>query len=288
MIVQVMLDGVTLGCIYALVALGFVLVYKTTEVVNFAQGEFMTLGAFLAFTFLVPARLPVLVAIPLTLLATLAFGLLLDRVVFRRLVGEEAFAVVLVTIAVSIGLRSVMGMVWSYDTLPFPSILSREPVAVAGLATTPLQIGIVVTTVAAIAILHAFFRYTRQGVAMQATAQNQLAAYLMGVNVERMCGLVWGISCMVAAIAGILLAPIVFLNHNMGFIGLKAFPAAVLGGFGSIPGAIVGGVVLGVAENAAGVYLPAGFKEMFASVLLLVVLMVRPEGLFGIQERKKV
>jgi len=288
MILQEVLGGLTLGCIYALVALGFVLIYKTTEVINFAQGEFMTLGAFIAYSLITSIKLNVFLAIPITLFLTFIFGILLDRLLFRKLIGEEAFALVMVTIGISIGMRSLIGMIWTYDTLCFPQVFSKNPISIYGMITTPLQIGIITTTIAAVALLYIFFKYTRIGIAMQATAQNQLGSYLMGVNVEKIFGLVWGISCIAAAIAGILLAPIIFLNHNMGFIGIKAFPAAILGGFGSIPGAIVGGLILGVSENMAGIYLPTGFKDVFASLTLLIVLMIRPEGIFGIQEKKRV
>jgi branched-chain amino acid transport system permease protein len=288
MIIQEVLGGLTLGSIYALVALGFVLIYKTTEVINFAQGEFMTLGAFISFSLITSIKLNILLAIPITLILTFIFGILLDRLLLRKLVGEEAFALVMVTIGISIGMRSLIGMIWTYDTLSFPQIFSKNPIRMLGIITTPLQIGIMATTIAAVALLYIFFKYTRIGIAMQATAQNQLGSYLMGVNVERIFGLVWGISCMAAAIAGILLAPIIFLNHNMGFIGIKAFPAAIIGGFGSIPGAVVGGLILGVSESMAGIYLPTGFKDVFASLILLIVLMIRPGGIFGIQEKKRV
>ncbi|MFH1350766.1 MAG: branched-chain amino acid ABC transporter permease [Pseudomonadota bacterium] len=288
MFFQGFLSGFTLGCIYALVALGFVLIYKTTEVVNFAQGEFMTLGAFIALSLITSLKLHFIIALPITFLAAMASGLLLERVMFRKLIGEEPFALIMVTIGLSIGLRSVIGMVWTYDTLSFPSMLSRNPVKVMNIVTTPLQLGIIATTLMVVLLLYLFFKYTRTGVAMQATAQNQLGAYLMGVNVERMFSLVWGISCVLGAVAGILLAPIIFLNHDMGFIGIKAFPAAVLGGLSSIPGAIIGGLIIGVAESMAGLYLPHGFKEIFPYLILFLVLIIRPEGIFGIQERKKV
>lgn len=283
-----MLSGFALGCIYALVALGFVLIYKTTEVINFAQGEFLTLGAFIAFTLITTFRINVLASFFITLFLGLAFGILIDRLIFRKLVGEEPFALIMVTIGLSIGMRSAIGMIWSYDTLPFPSVFPVEPIDLGGVITTPLQLGIIVITISAVLLLSFFFKYTKTGISMEATAQNQLAAYLMGVNVERVFSLVWGISCVTGAIAGILLAPVVFLNYNMGFIGLKAFPAAVLGGLGSIPGAIVGGLTLGLAETVAGLYLPSGFREIFSYLILFVVLMIRPEGIFGFQQQKKV
>ena len=137
-------------------------------------------------------------------------------------------------------------------------------------------------------LLYLFFKFTDIGIAMQATSQNQLAAYLMGIGVKKVFLLTWAISAVIAAVAGILIAPISFLHANMGFIGLKAFPAAVLGGFGSIPGAIVGGLIIGLSENLAGAYLTTGFKNVFAYIILIIVLMIRPEGIFGIQEKKRV
>jgi len=146
---------------------------------------------------------------------------------------------------------------------------------------------IAVTTVLC-ALLFVMFRYTRMGVAMQAASQNQLAAYYMGIPVQRINGLVWALAGMVAAVAGLLLAPITFVYANMGFIGLKAFPAAVVGGFGSLPGAIVGGLVIGIIESLSGFYLPEGFKDVAAYVVVLIMLMVRPNGLFGERLVKKV
>ena len=138
------------------------------------------------------------------------------------------------------------------------------------------------------ALLYAMFRYSRIGIAMQAASQNQLAAYYMGIPVQRLNGLVWGLSAGVAAIAGLLLAPFTFVHVNMGFIGLKAFPAAVVGGFGSLPGAIVGGLIIGIVEAIAGFYLPEGFKDIAAYVVVLLMLVIKPNGLFGGSTRKKV
>jgi branched-chain amino acid transport system permease protein len=164
------------------------------------------------------------------------------------------------------------GVVWNFG----PLMLSAE------------QLAVIAATVALCAALYGMFKYTRLGVAMQASSQNQLAAYYMGIPVQRLNGLAWGLAAAVAAIAGLLLAPITFVHANMGLIGLKAFPAAVVGGFGSLPGAIVGGLVIGVVESLAGFYLPEGFKDIAAYIVVLVMLMVRPNGLFGEKLRKKV
>lgn len=285
---QLVISGMALGCVYALIALGFVLIFKATEVINFAQGEFMMLGAFVAFSLLNYAYLPFWMSVLLTLLIMGCFGAVLDRVVMRYLVGEPVFAMVMFTIGLSIFLRSIAGMIWSTDTytLGLPS-----GNAIVHLGTVVLSVGdllVVGTTAVLVALLFIFFRFTDLGIAMQATSQNQYATYLMGINVERVFSITWALSAVVAAVAGILLAPLLFLHKDMGFIGLKAFPAAVLGGFGSIPGAIVGGLIIGVSENLAGGFLPLWVKDIFAYIVLIAVLIIRPEGIFGIEEKKKV
>jgi branched-chain amino acid transport system permease protein len=288
MLWQQVISGVAVGCIYALVALGFVLIYKATEIVNFAQGEFMMIGAFVAYTFIATLKLPFLPALAFTILFMFFFGIFLDRVMFRPLVGEGVFALVMVTIGLSFTLRSVAGMIWTYDTFDFPFVFSEKPLVLGSLVISSIHLTIIVSSVILMFLLYLFFRFTDIGIAMQATSQNQLAAYLMGIGVKKVFLLTWAISAVIAAIAGILIAPISFLHANMGYIGLKAFPAAVLGGFGSIPGAIVGGLIIGLSENLAGGYLTTGFKNVFAYIILIIVLMIRPEGIFGIQEKKRV
>ena len=288
MLWQQIISGMAVGCIYALVALGFVLIYKATEVINFAQGEFMMIGAFAAYTLIVFFKVPFLPAFVFTLIFMFLFGILLDRVIFRPLVGEGAFALVMVTIGLAFTLRSLAGMIWTYDTFDFPFVFSEKPLDLGGLVISKVHLTIIVSSVILMSLLYLFFKFTDIGIAMQATSQNQLAAYLMGIGVKKVFLLTWAISAVIAAIAGILIAPISFLHANMGFIGLKAFPAAVLGGFGSIPGAIVGGLIIGLSENLAGGYLTPGFKNIFAYIILILVLMIRPEGIFGIKEKKRV
>jgi branched-chain amino acid transport system permease protein len=177
---------------------------------------------------------------------------------------------------------------WGTDTYGFRTPFTEKFLRPGGLVISWEHLAIIILTTTLILGLYCFFRFTRLGVAMRATSQNQLAAAYMGISVRRVFSLTWIISAAVAAFAGILLSPITFVHMNMGFIGLKAFPAAVLGGFGSIPGAIIGGLIIGITENLAGVYLPIGWKDIAAYLILILVLMIRPEGLFGIQEKKKV
>jgi branched-chain amino acid transport system permease protein len=287
---QQVVSGTAIGCIYALVALGFVLIYKATEVVNFAQGELMMVGAFLAYTFIVLFGLGFWLGAAIAVVVTALLGGALDRLVMRPMVGQPVFAIIMVTIGIGFLARSIVSMTpgWGVDTYIIETPFYGKVVSLGRLVLSQDHLAVIVMTVVLVAVLFAFFRYTRLGIAMQATSQNQLAAYYMGIPVKTVFSLIWGLSAGVAAFAGVLLAPITFVHVNMGFLGIKAFPAAVLGGFGSIPGAIVGGLIIGVVEALAGFYLPEGFKDVAAYVVLLAVLIVRPQGLFGETTRKKV
>jgi branched-chain amino acid transport system permease protein len=287
---QVIVSGISQGCIYGLIALGFVLIYKATETVNFAQGDLMMLGAFLGLSGTAVLGLPYWAAIPAALLAMALFGFVLERAVLNPILGQPAFAIIMVTIGIGFIARGLVTMIpgWGTDTHTIEAPFRGEVMRAGGLVIAAEHLVIIAATVALSAVLYAFFRYSRVGVAMQAASQNQLAAYYMGIPVRRLNGLIWAISAAVAALAGLLLAPLTFVHVNMGFIGLKAFPAAVIGGFGSLPGALVGGIVIGVVEALAGVYLPEGFKDVAAYVVVLIMLAVRPTGLFGETMRKKV
>lgn len=296
-VLQIALSGIAQGCVYGLIALGFVLIYKATETVNFAQGELMMLGAFLGLTGTTVLGLPFWVSIGGTMLVMLLFGMLLERSLLRPLLGQPAFTVVMVTIGFGYLARGIVTMIpaWGTDThtmpVPYKDELLRfgTPDATGQQLVVSLeQLAIIVATALLCVILFLFFRFTRLGIAMQASSQNQLAAFYMGIPVRRLNALVWGISAAVAACAGILLAPITFVHSNMGFIGMKAFPAAVVGGFGSIPGAIVGGLVIGLVESFSGFYLPEGFKDIAAYIVVLLMLVVKPNGLFGDKLRKRV
>jgi branched-chain amino acid transport system permease protein len=288
--VQLLISGIALGCIYALIALGFVLIYKATETVNFAQGELMMLGAFGALVLMQLAGWSFWAAAPFAVLAMMALGIVLERVVIRPILGQPQFTIVMLTIGVGYLARGLITMVpdlgSTTSTLAVP--YAGRVIDLGGAVISVEQVAVIGTTALLCGLLYALFRYSKVGVAMQAASQNQLAAYYMGIPVRRLNGLVWGLSAGVAALAGLLLAPITFVHANMGFIGLKAFPAAVVGGFGSLPGAIVGGLVIGLVEAFAGFYLPEGFKDIAAYVVVLVMLVVKPNGLFGGAARKKV
>lgn len=287
---QLMIEGISIGCIYALIALGFVLIYKATEVVNFAQGDVMMLGAFVAFTFVSLWGLPFWIAVPFTLAVLAGFGMVFDRVLLRPIAGQPTVAAIMVTLGAGMVMRGVATMVpgWGTDTHALRAPYSGQVIDLGGVVISSDHVAIILVTVVLCIVLWLFFRSTRVGVAMQAASQNQLAAYYMGIPVRRINTLIWGISAAVAAIAAMLVAPIQFVHSNLGFIGLKAFPAAVVGGFGSIPGAIVGGLIIGLVEIFSGFYLPEGWKDIAPYLVVLIVLVIKPSGIFAEMRRKKV
>ncbi len=291
---QLVVSGAAIGCIYALIALGFVLIYKATETVNFAQGDLMMVGGFVGLSFMSLLGLPFWIAFVLAIMAMAALGMATERIVLRPLLGQPAFTVVMVTIGLGYLARGLVTMIpyWGTETHTLPVPYKDEVIWLGGegtgLVISVEHLVIIIVTVLLVTSLYAFFRFTRLGIAMQATSQNQLAAFYMGIPVRRINMMIWGLSAAICGAAGLLLAPITFVHANMGFVGLKAFPAAVVGGFGSIPGALVGGLIIGIVESLAGFYLPEGIKDIAAYIVVLLMLLLKPNGLFGDNTTKKV
>lgn len=301
-LIQEVVSGVALGCIYALVALGFTLIYKATAVVNFAQGELMMVGAYvnyylvgLAFESLgLGGPTGFLLALVGALLFALVLGTVLDLVINRPLKDAPVFSIIMATISMAIILRALVALVAGPLTLVPRSPFGHQVVRLGGVALSVLDLFIIGSALVLVIVFYFFFQRTRWGVAMQATSEDPLAAQLMGIPVKRVYRLVWIFSALVATVGGILLAPRTLLDTNMGFLGLKAFPAAILGGFGSIPGAVAGGVLLGVIETISAGTLSFHFawikeiNDIVAWLVLILVLMIRPAGLFGIATVKRV
>jgi branched-chain amino acid transport system permease protein len=287
---QLVISGITQGCIYGLIALGFVLIYKATETVNFAQGDLMMLGAFGGLTGMTLLGFPFWLSVLCAIAAMALLGVLLEWTIVRPILGQPAFSIVMLTFGIGYVARGLITMIPAIGTETHTLMVPYKDVTwnLGGLVLSAEHLVVIGVTALLCAGLYAMFKYSKFGIAMQAASQNQLAAYYMGIPVKRLNGLVWGLAAAVAAVAGLLLAPITFVYANMGLIGLKAFPAAVVGGFGSLPGAIVGGLIIGIVEALAGFYLPEGVKDIAAYVVVLVMLMVRPNGLFGEKLRKKV
>ena len=283
---QLVINGVVIGSIYALVALGFVIIYKASSIINFAQGELLVLGAYLCLAITSAGHVPLLAAFVLTLVFAAILGVVLERVILRPLIGEPVISVIMVTLGLSSILRAIVQGVWGTDTRPFPSVFPSEPVMVGPVPISRGYLWSVGCVAVLLLVFTWFFRQARAGIAMRATAFSQQVALSMGISVRRIFALSWSIAAVVSAIGGILLGSIRGgVDGSLSFIGLKVVPVAILGGLDSIQGAIVGGVVIGVLENLSGGYLDpilgGGVKEIAPFVALVLILMVKPYGLFG-------
>lgn len=288
MLLQVILSGIATGSIYALVALGLVLIYNTTEHVNFAQGEMSMVSAFIGFTFFNMLGLSLPIAFLLTLIVSALLGIIVERVVIRPAMRAPHFNVFIITLGLSIVMKSLAGFVWSHDDFPYPSLFPDKTISIGTATIDVISLGNIGTTLFLMLILYIFFKYTRYGTAMRAVSQSQNAAYLMGINVKQSFAATWAISFLVAAVAGILMAPVVFLSTHMGLVVINGFAAAMLGGWGSIPGSIIGGMLLGVIDNVAPLYLPSQIKNMVPFIVIFIVMVIRPKGIMGVERFTKV
>lgn len=280
--IQLLINGLAMGSIYALVALGIVVIANAVNVVNFAQGENVMLGAYVAATLTLTFHLPVLSAYLISIILLAAYGYLFQKAAYYPLRKKPFITVVVATIGVSMFLKNVARIIWGPQPLYFPGPFGESTVKLGGLAINSQHLLIIAVTLILVAFNYFFFAKTTLGRKMQATAQDQEAATLMGVKVSRMIALTFIYSSMLAAAAGVLLAPIYFVSADMGGnLGLKAFAASIIGGFGSVPGAILGGLFLGVLEILAAAYVSSLYKDAFAFIVLILILAFLPRGLFG-------
>jgi len=283
---QLVLNGVVTGSIYSLVALGFVVIYKSTGVLNFAQGEFMMLGAYVCLSLTVEYHLPFAAAFAVTLAFMAVLGLLTERLVLRPMIGEPVISLIMVTLGLSAMLRGVVQAIWSTDLRPFPAIFPTDPVQLGPLPVSQGYLYSTASVALLLVVFTAFFKFTRNGIAMRATAFSQQVALSMGISVRRIFALAWSIAAVVSAIGGVLLAGVRGgLDAALALFGLKVIPVVILGGLDSIGGAIVGGLIMGVLENLAGGYLDplvgGGAKEVAPFIVLVLILGIKPYGLFG-------
>ena len=284
-LLQVIVTGLATGGVYGLIALGFVLIYKATSVLNFAMGEFMTLGAFICFTALMQLSAPFYLAFILTLFLAFALGFVIERLILRPLIGEPIISVIMVTIGLGLILKGVMYMIWTPSYRTFPEIFPPKPLLL-GFAVVPsgLLWGFIFAIIGTIIFL-LIFKFSRTGVAMRATANDQQAALSMGISVKGIFALAWSFGAMASVIGGIVIGNITGINVYMGDIALKVFAVIILGGLDSIGGAILGGFIIGILENLTGLYLDpvfvGGTKEVAPFFILVIILMIRPYGLFG-------
>src|SRR5258708_1590445 len=285
---QLLVNGLALGSLYALTAFGIVLIFKTTKVITFAQGETAMFSTCVAFTLLTVLQLPFAVVFVLTLLFAGAFGALIERLILRRISTATVLNPVIVTVGLSLILLGAAGWIWGYEIRTFPEPVTGPPFRVGTVVMSQLNALILLVTLVLMTLLFAFFRFSPTGIAMRAVAENRVAAQLMGINIGRMNALGWGMGTAMGAVTGMLIAPINYLDPNMmGDVALKAFAAAVVGGLTSLPGAVVGGLLLGVVDSVAG-FAAADLRNTIAFALIVLLLVVRPAGLLGRHETKKV
>ena len=281
MLGQLIASGLALGSIYALLALSLVLINKSTDVVNFAQGEMAMFGTFICFALLAKAGMPLIAVLVLAAPIGALLGLATERIAIRPLQGAPQVNALIATIGLWMIFHHSAGWIWGYDPVRFPSLFPSDPLNVLGARIAQNSLGIIGVSVLVMILLYLFFAYTRTGIAMRAASMNRRAAQLMGVEVQKVGLLAWALATAISVVSGFLIAPLTFLDFEMMFaVLLKAFAGAILGGFNSLPGAVAGCLLVGVLESLFAAYVSTAFKDTFAFCIIIAVLMLRPQGLF--------
>jgi branched-chain amino acid transport system permease protein len=282
---QLFITGILVGSIYALIALGWTLIFKCSGVLNLAMGELTLIGAYVCLTFY-QWGIPFILALAFTLVVGFALGLFTEHLFLRPMVGEPVLSVIMVTVGLSFFFKGVVELIWGTDTVVFtPTVFSPEPILIGTVVVGQVYLWAFVASLVLLLAFVVFFKYTKWGLSMQATADDEMAALSLGVNVKIVYALAWAIAFMAAGVGGTLLGNINGLNISVGYLGLLVLPAVVLGGLNSVPGAIVGGLVIGVLQNLADGYLssytPGGVKDLFPFAVMVVILLFKPYGLWG-------
>jgi branched-chain amino acid transport system permease protein len=287
---QILINGLSIGFLYALAALGFVMIFKSSSVLNFAHGELMALGAFLFLVLSTWARLPIVLALLLTLIGSFSIGFVIERFFLRPLIGEALIEVIMLTVGLAIMFKGLMLFIFGGDTHSYPEFLPKAlafhwgAVEVPGVYVASFLAGLIF-----MGLFGFFFKYSSQGIYMRAVADNQLAAMSLGVHVRKVFALSWAIAALVCAMSGIVLGIINGINvHEVSSIGLKVFPVVILGGLDSIGGAILGGIIIGLLETFTGGYISTALREVVPYIVLIVILLIKPYGLFGLAEIERV
>ncbi len=286
--VPLMISGLAIGVIYGMIGMGFALIFKATGVVNFAQGEVMMLIAYMAYSIASSWALPFWGLLAITVVLSGIVGVLIELILIRPMLGQPVFSTVMVTIGLAVMIRSTVVMIWGADPLVMPNDINDSFVEVGPVSLYLSQVYAIALLGIVIIAMWLFLRYSRMGVAMRATAARETTALLMGVNVNMIYALAWAIAAVIAGISGVLLATIYGLAPGMWAQGLRAFPAVILGGLDSVFGAAFSGIFIGLLENFSEGYIGLGLKEISGFLVILVVLMIRPYGLFGTPEIERV
>ena len=292
-LVQLIVTGLVIGAVYAMVAMGFALIYKATSIINFAQGEFVLIGGYVCLWLYTTEGVPIIWAFALTMLMSVVMGVVLERLILRPMIGEPIISVIMITIALATVLKSFITILWGTQIKVFnPPIFSQKAVEFGFVRVSEVYLWTVGFAVVFLVIFAAFFKFSRVGISMRAVADDQQVAQSMGISVKRVFAISWSIGALTAAVGGILVGNINGINIALSDFGLKVFPAVILGGLESIGGAIIGGLTIGVLENIMGAYLDqylgGGVKEIAPFIVLIVILMIKPYGLFGIEEIERV
>jgi branched-chain amino acid transport system permease protein len=291
--IDLVIIGLSVGMVYALVALGISLIFSGLDIIHFAHGEIYMLGAFIGLVLLGNLGLSYYPTLVLAVIITGLIGVVIERVFYRRLTSAgggytvAGMGMVIVGFGMSIVLQNIAFLIWGPKPLPFPTPFSM-PLEIGNISLPMAYVRIVVTALVLMFVLHLVLRKTMIGLAIRAVAHNKDIAYLSGVNVPLMISMIFGIACALGAAAGVLIAPINYVQVQMGIgILIKAFAAAVVGGFGSLPGAVLGGLLVGVVESLGAAYVSGTYKDIYAFILLIVVLMVKPSGILGVEAKVK-
>jgi branched-chain amino acid transport system permease protein len=288
-----LINGLVVGCIYSLVATGFVIIYKATSALNLAQGEFLMVGAYICLDLMTKHNVPFFHSFLITLAFSAILGLLVERVILRPLIGSHLISVIMVTLGLSSILKALVQLAYGTDTIPFPEVFPTEPVQIGPIPVSQGYLYAIGCVTILVTLLTLFFKYSKTGVAMRATASNQQVSLSMGISVKKMFALSWAISAIVSAVGGILLGTIRGgIDMTLSFMGLKVLPVVILGGLDSVLGAIVGGIIIGILENLSGGYVDpmvgGGAKEVAPYIALILILMFKPYGLFGKKKIERV
>jgi branched-chain amino acid transport system permease protein len=284
---QLVVTGFALGMVYALIAIGFVIILKCSEAFNIAQGHFVMIGGYLGYTFLVTFSLPIWASLIMAVVAAILMGLLIERLTLRPLMGQPVLAVVMMTIALASVLEGLATLIWGGEYKTYHGVLPTVTLKVGEISVPPESLIGLIVSIATVAILMLFFRYTKMGLAMRATAEDLQVVQSVGIRATTVYAISWVIACVVGVIGGILLGGVSGVMIPLSEIGLKAFAVVLLGGVNSIGGAIVAGIILGVLENVAAGYLDpllprGGLANVFPFIVMIIVLIFRPHGLFGL------
>jgi len=281
---NLLVNGIVVGALYALVALGFVLIYKASGVINLAQGELVLLGAYIGLTFTTSMQVPFFLALLLTIVVSALVGVVIERTVLRPFIGESPISIIMVTLGLSFLIKALIHLIWGTDMRSFHGLFRSEPIIIGPVAISEVFLWGLVAALILLVLLTAFFKYSMLGIAMRATSDDEQAALSMGISVKRILAATWAVAAMVAAVGGIFLGNIAGVNPLLTSYGLKVLPVAILGGLDSVPGAILGGFIIGILEALTGGYLDhymTGIKEVVPFAFMILILLIKPYGLFG-------